>query len=132
MTTNPSLPAFETHELIPTIIQDADNGQVLMVAYMNREAFEKTLSTGHAHFYSRSRKKLWKKGEESGHVQEVRDVAVDCDGDAILVKVIQRGGGACHEGYRSCFFRSSKDGRQWAVNQAKLFDPEPVYGKQSS
>ena len=124
-----SLPAFDQHELIPAVVQDAENGQVLMVAYMNREAFEKTLTTGHTHFYSRSRKKLWKKGEESGHVQEVRSVAVDCDGDAILVKVVQLGGGACHEGYRTCFFRTTKDGQAWPVTEPKLFDPDKVYGK---
>ncbi|MBI4227319.1 MAG: phosphoribosyl-AMP cyclohydrolase [Candidatus Omnitrophica bacterium] len=126
--TTESLPAFDQHELIPAIIQDAANGQVLMVAYMNREAFQKTLATGHAHFYSRSRKKLWKKGEESGHVQEIRSVAVDCDGDAILVKVVQHGGGACHAGYRTCFYRTSSDGRAWSVSEPKIFDPDKVYG----
>ena len=125
------LPAFDQQELIPAIVQDAENGQVLMVAYMNHEAFQKTLSTGQVHFFSRSRGKLWKKGEESGHVQEVRTVAVDCDGDAILVKVTQRGGGACHEGYRTCFFRTSKDGRAWQVSEPKLFDPDAVYGKKT-
>ena len=123
------LPAFNQHELIPAIVQDAENGQVLMVAYMNREAFEKTVSTGYTHFYSRSRKTLWKKGEESGHVQQVKSVAIDCDGDAILVKVSQQGGGACHEGYRTCFYRTSQDGKSWAVTEPKLFDPEQVYGQ---
>lgn len=123
------LPAFDRHELIPAIIQDASNGQVLMVAYMNLEAFARTVQTGHAHFYSRSRKKLWKKGEESGHVQEVRAIAVDCDGDAILVKVDQHGGGACHAGYRTCFYRTSKDGKSWAITEPKVFDPEQVYGQ---
>ncbi|OGX40992.1 MAG: phosphoribosyl-AMP cyclohydrolase [Omnitrophica WOR_2 bacterium RIFCSPHIGHO2_02_FULL_68_15] len=127
--TNETLPAFDQHELIPAIIQDDANGQVLMVAYMNREAFQKTLTTGHTHFYSRSRKKLWKKGEESGHVQEVRSVAVDCDGDAILVKVTQRGGGACHAGYRTCFYRTSSDGAAWKVSEPQLFDPKAVYGQ---
>jgi len=127
--TTQTLPAFDQHELIPAIVQDAANGQVLMVAYMNREAFQKTLSTGHTHFYSRSRKKLWKKGEESGHVQEVRSVAVDCDGDAILVKVVQHGGGACHAGYRTCFYRTSSDGTTWKATEPQLFDPEKVYGQ---
>lgn len=123
------LPAFDQHELIPAIIQDAQNGQVLMVAYMNREAFQKTLSTRHAHFYSRSRKKLWKKGEESGHVQEVQSVAVDCDGDAILVKVTQRGGGACHAGYRTCFYRTTSDGASWPITEPQVFDPKKVYAQ---
>ncbi len=123
------LPAFDRHELIPAIVQDSENNQVLMVAYMNREAFEKTVATRHAHFYSRSRKTLWKKGEESGHVQEVRTIAVDCDGDAILLGVTQRGGGACHEGYRSCFFRTTTDGTTWPVTAPRLFDPNQVYGK---
>lgn len=122
------LPAFDQHELIPAIIQDVTNGQVLMVAYMNRGAFEKTLETGFTHFYSRSRKKLWKKGEESGHVQVVESVSVDCDGDVLLIKVEQRGPGACHAGYRTCFFRASKDGRTWTVTEPKAFDAEKVYG----
>jgi len=123
------LPAFDTHALIPAIVQDAQNGQVLMVAYMNREAFQKTVSTGHTHFYSRSRRALWKKGEQSGHVQEVRSIAVDCDGDAILIRVTQRGGGACHAGYRTCFFRSSTDGKAWRVSEPQVFDPGQVYGQ---
>ena len=126
------LPAFDRHELIPAIIQDASNGQVLMVAYMNLEAFARTVQTGHAHFYSRSRKRLWKKGEESGHVQEVRAIAVDCDGDAILVKVDQHGGGACHAGYRTCFYRTSSDGKAWAITEPQLFDPQKVYGQKPS
>lgn len=122
------LPAFDHQALIPAIVQDAANGQVLMVAYMNREAFDRTLQTGQAHFYSRSRKHLWRKGEESGHVQTVQSLAVDCDGDAILLTVTQQGG-ACHEGYRTCFFRTSRDGRAWAVTEPKQFDPKTVYGR---
>ncbi|HEX5271493.1 MAG TPA: phosphoribosyl-AMP cyclohydrolase, partial [Gemmataceae bacterium] len=91
--------------LVPAIAQDADTGQVLMLAWMNREAYEETLRTGRACYFSRSRNKLWRKGEESGHVQEVREVYVDCDADTILLKVKQVGGAACHEGYPSCFFR---------------------------
>src|SRR6516162_4242057 len=91
--------------LVPAIAQDADTGQVLMLAWMNRAAYEETLRTGRACYYSRSRGKLWRKGEESGHVQEVRGVYVDCDADTILLKVRQVGGAACHEGYASCFFR---------------------------
>lgn len=123
------LPAFDQHELIPAIVQDAENRQVLMVAHMNREAFARTVETGLAHFYSRSRKALWKKGEESGHVQEVQSLAVDCDGDAILVTVRQRGGGACHEGYRSCFFRRRGASGEWTVVESRVFDPQTVYKK---
>src|SRR5207244_3447479 len=89
--------------LVPAVAQDADTGQVLMLAWMNREAYEETLRTGRACYYSRSRNRLWRKGEESGHVQEVREVYLDCDADTILLKVHQIGGAACHEGYPSCF-----------------------------
>src|SRR3954454_19761802 len=99
-------PDFDkTGGLIPAVAQDADTGQVLMLAWMNRESYEETLRTGRACYFSRSRGRLWRKGEESGHVQEVREVRVDCDADTILLKVHQVGGAACHEGYRSCFFR---------------------------
>src|ERR1700719_4921805 len=91
--------------LVPAIAQDADTGEVLMLAWMNREAYEETLRTGRAVYYSRSRSRLWRKGEESGHVQEVQAVLVDCDADTILLKVRQLGGAACHEGFKSCFFR---------------------------
>src|SRR5436189_6451088 len=91
--------------LIPAIAQDADSGLVLMMAWMNRESYEETLRTGRACYFSRSRGKLWRKGEESGHVQEVKAIFLDCDADTILLKVRQLGGAACHEGYRSCFFR---------------------------
>jgi phosphoribosyl-AMP cyclohydrolase len=114
--------------LVPAIAQDADTGQVLMLAWMNREAYEETLRTGRACYYSRSRGKLWRKGEESGHVQEVREVLVDCDADTVLLKVKQVGGAACHEGYASCFFRRV-DGEDWAVIAARVFDPKEVYRK---
>ena len=114
--------------LIPAIAQDADTGAVLMLAWMNREAFEETLRTGRACYFSRSRNKLWRKGEESGHVQEVRGVFVDCDADTVLLKVHQVGGAACHEGYQSCFFRQV-DGDQLRVVAEKVFDPKAVYGK---
>src|SRR3954470_8824454 len=91
--------------LVPAIAQDADTGEVLMLAWMNREAFEETVRTGRAVYFSRSRDRLWRKGEESGHVQEVREVYVDCDADTVLLKVKQVGGAACHAGYRSCFYR---------------------------
>jgi phosphoribosyl-AMP cyclohydrolase len=114
--------------LVPVIVQDYRSREVLMVAYMNREAWEKTRKTGKAHYYSRSRKGLWLKGEESGHYQEVKDAFIDCDNDTLLLQVRQLGGGACHMGYRSCFFR--KKGREgWKVSAKRLFDPEKVYKK---
>jgi phosphoribosyl-AMP cyclohydrolase len=112
--------------LVPAIAQDADTGEVLMLAWMNREAYEETLRTGRACYYSRSRGKLWRKGEESGHVQEVRGVFVDCDADTILLKVHQVGGAACHEGYKSCFFRRVH-GDALQVVAERVFDPQQVY-----
>lgn len=114
--------------LVPAIAQDADTGQVLMLAWMNKEAFEETLRTGRACYYSRSRQKLWRKGEESGHVQHVRSVAIDCDNDTVLLKVQQVGGAACHEGYASCFFREL-DGGEAKVVAERIFDPRQVYQK---
>jgi phosphoribosyl-AMP cyclohydrolase len=114
--------------LVPAIAQDADSGQVLMLAWMNAAAFEETLRTRRAVYYSRSRGKLWRKGEESGHVQEVREVYIDCDADTILLKVHQVGGAACHEGYPSCFFRRVTDGGLEVVG-ARVFDPKEVYGR---
>ena len=115
-------------DLIPAIAQDADTGEVLMLAWMNREAYEETLRTGRACYYSRSRGKLWRKGEESGHVQEVKGIFVDCDADTVLLKVKQLGGAACHEGYKSCFFRELTDGELKTVGE-RVFDPKAVYGK---
>jgi phosphoribosyl-AMP cyclohydrolase len=114
--------------LVPAIAQDADTGAVLMLAWMNREAFEETLRTGRAVYFSRSRNRLWRKGEESGHVQEVREVLVDCDADTVLLKVRQLGGAACHEGYASCFFRKV-EGDGLKVIATKVFDPKAVYKK---
>ena len=114
--------------LVPAIAQDADTGQVLMLAWMNRAAYEETLRTGRAVYFSRSRNRLWRKGEESGNVQEVREVLVDCDADTILLKVHQVGGAACHEGYASCFFRRV-EGDGLRVEGERLFDPKKVYGK---
>jgi phosphoribosyl-AMP cyclohydrolase len=114
--------------LVPAVAQDADTGQVLMLAWMNREAFEETVRTGQACYYSRSRGRLWRKGEESGHVQEVRGVYIDCDGDTVLLKVKQVGGAACHEGYKSCFFRQV-DGSELRVIGERVFDPAQVYKK---
>src|SRR5438067_6365463 len=114
--------------LVPAVAQDAATGQVLMLAWMNRAAYEETLRTGRAVYYSRSRGKLWRKGEESGHVQEVRAIFIDCDADTILLKVHQVGGAACHEGYASCFFREvGPDGVK--VIAEKVFDPKAVYKK---
>ena len=114
--------------LVPAIAQDADTGEVLMLAWMNREAYEETLRTGRACYFSRSRNKLWRKGEESGHVQEVKGVFLDCDADTILLKVHQVGGAACHEGYRSCFFRRLEGGGVRVVGE-RVFDPAQVYRK---
>jgi phosphoribosyl-AMP cyclohydrolase len=112
--------------LVPAIAQDADTGAVLMLAWMNREAYEETLRTGRACYFSRSRNRLWRKGEESGHVQEVRGVFVDCDADTVLLKVHQVGGAACHEGYASCFFRRV-EGDELKVVGNRVFDPARVY-----
>ena len=114
--------------LVPAVAQDADTGEVLMLAWMNREAFDETVRTGRAVYFSRSRSRLWRKGEESGHVQEVRGVFVDCDADTVLLKVKQLGGAACHEGYRSCFFRRLEGGTLH-VEGERVFDPKQVYGK---
>ena len=114
--------------LVPAIAQDADSGQVLMLAWMNSEAFEETLRTGRAVYFSRSRNRLWRKGEESGNVQLVREVYVDCDADTVLLKVRQVGGAACHEGYPSCFFRRLKGGELEVVGE-RVFDPAAVYKK---
>ena len=118
----------KTGGLVPAIAQDADTGEVLMLAWMNREAYEETLRTGRAVYFSRSRNKLWRKGEESGHVQEVRGVYVDCDADTILLKVRQVGGAACHEGYASCFFREVTP-QGLNVVAERVFDPQVVYKK---
>ena len=113
--------------LIPAIIQDDENKEVLMVGYMNREAVRKTLESGRVCFWSRSRQEYWIKGETSGHTQTVRTVAFDCDADALLIKVEQKGG-ACHAGYRSCFFREvSPDGNSTRIVGEKVFDPDAVY-----
>ena len=112
--------------IVPVVTQDAGTGEVLMMAYMNHAALAETLRTGRACYFSRSRNRLWRKGEESGNVQEVRAVYVDCDGDALLLKVRQVGGAACHEGYPSCFFRRVTDDDLQIVAQ-RVFDPRVVY-----
>lgn len=117
--------------LIPAIVQEQSTGRVLMMAWMNRASLEKTLETGKTHFWSRSRQKFWMKGEESGHTQIVKDVAFDCDGDTLLIQVEQNGA-ACHEGYKSCFFRSVDDNRaDFKVTEAQLKTAEEIYGKKT-
>lgn len=119
----------KTGGLLPTIVQEAATGEVLMLAFMNEEAWQTTLKSGKATYYSRSRKKLWVKGESSGHIQHVREIRVDCDNDTILLKVEQVGGAACHLGYHSCFFKKiEKDGTATIVGE-RVFDPEEVYKK---
>ena len=112
--------------LIPVIAQDAETKEVLMLAYMNQQAWEETLKTGKATYWSRSRRSLWLKGETSGHVQLVKDVFIDCDNDTILLQVNQVGEAACHTGYRSCFYRKVKAGDCVVVGE-KIFDPKEVY-----
>ena len=114
--------------LVPAIAQDAASGRVLMVAWMNRDALAKTFETGEAHYWSRSRGKLWRKGEESGHVQKVKSVRLDCDEDVVLLAVEQRGGIACHTGRESCFFQRLENGR-WVSVDPVLRDPREMYGK---
>lgn len=114
--------------LLPVIIQDDGTGDVLMLGFMNAEALELTRSTGEVVFFSRSRNKLWKKGESSGHVLKVRDVRVDCDADALLIRVNPLGPGVCHEGYRSCFFRRINTGGEPEIAAERTFSPEAVYG----
>jgi len=113
--------------LIPAIVQDWKTGEVLMVAYMNAESWGKTQEMGQACFWSRSRQKLWLKGETSGHVQIVKEAYIDCDNDALLLKVEQVGGATCHTGYRSCFHRRIVDGRMEIVGE-RVFNPKEVYG----
>jgi phosphoribosyl-AMP cyclohydrolase len=114
--------------LIPVIVQDALTHEVLMLGYMNRESWQKTLETKRVSFWSRSRGKLWVKGETSGHTQEVKEVYLDCDGDTLLIKVNQIGGAACHRGFRSCFHLRHEKG-EWKVSGEKVFDPKEVYGR---
>ena len=127
--TSPTIPDFSRPDgLVTAVAQDAATREVLMVAHMNRAAWEETLATGRAVYFSRSRGRLWRKGEESGNVQHVRSVRVDCDGDAVLLLVDQVGGAACHEGYPSCFFREVTPGGLKIIAE-KVFDPAAVYGK---
>jgi phosphoribosyl-AMP cyclohydrolase len=113
--------------LITAVVQDVNTRRVLMVGYMNREAFNKTLSSGHVTFFSRSRQKLWTKGESSGHYLVLKSIATDCDGDALLVEAEPIGPGVCHNGFESCFYRTWKDG-QWKETEQRVYEPDAVYG----
>ncbi len=127
---NADWPDFSKHELIPAIAQDSETGDVLMMAWMNEEAFNETLATGRVVYFSRSRQKLWRKGEESGNIQTLKGLYFDCDADTLLVKVEQVGGAACHEGYRNCFFRKvDLDSGDTEVVGERVFDPAEVYKK---
>jgi phosphoribosyl-ATP pyrophosphohydrolase/phosphoribosyl-AMP cyclohydrolase len=136
MTVDMSELKFRENGLIPAIVQDHETGDVLMMAFMNREALDKTLQTGRTWFWSRSRQQLWEKGETSGHYQTVKSVTADCDFDVLLIQVEQAGAGACHEGYRSCFHNPIESGNSPVPiasthEQEATFDPEAVYGKGS-
>ncbi len=127
--TDPFCPVFKpevNNGLVAAIAQDHVSGEVLMLAWMNEEAWQKTLATGEAHYYSRSRKELWHKGGTSGHVQKIHSIRLDCDSDAVILRVEQIGEAACHKGYRSCFYRELKDG---TVSQCSpyIFNPEEIY-----
>ncbi len=113
--------------LLPAIVQDYESGDILMLAYINKEAWELTIATGKAHFWSRSRNKIWLKGESSGHVQMIHGIYVDCDMDTVIYKVEQLGNAACHKGYHSCFFRRI-EGDNLEIVGKKIFDPKEVYG----
>lgn len=117
-----------TDGLIPVVTQESDSARVLTVAWVNREALQQTAATGEAHYWSRSRKKLWHKGEESGHVQKVKSIRLDCDEDVLLYEVEQMGGIACHTGRHSCFFQELRDGK-WVEVDPVLKDPKAIYGK---
>lgn len=123
-------PRFDSDGLITAISQDAKSGQILMVAFMNKEALELTMKTGQAIFYSRSRKKLWKKGEESGHIQQVKQILVDCDQDCLILKV-EVNQGQCHTGYQSCFYRAVKKGslKELEFIAEKVYNPQKTYKK---
>ncbi len=126
-------PRFDASGLITCVTSDAASGEVLMVAHMNAEALQKTVESGEAWYFSRSRKALWRKGETSGHVQRVREIRIDCDQDAVWLRVEQAGGAACHTGRRSCFYRAVEPGQTGAkltfVEAERVFDPDAVYGK---
>jgi len=118
----------DPHGLLPAIVQDHVTGDILMLAYINLESWQQTLETGKAYYWSRSRKKLWLKGESSGHVQIIKEILVDCDQDTVVFRVEQLGGAACHKGYHSCFYRRV-DGDELRIDTEPIFNPEEVYGK---
>ncbi|MFQ3675802.1 MAG: phosphoribosyl-AMP cyclohydrolase [Endomicrobiia bacterium] len=120
---------YDDKGLITAVVQDFNDGKVLMVAFMNKESLLKTLETKKAHYYSRSRKKLWLKGEESGNIQNVKEIYIDCDKDCLLLKVEQVGGASCHTGYRSCFYKKLISDGECEIVEQKIFDPENVYKK---
>lgn len=120
---------YDQNGLVPAVVQDAKDNELLMVAYMNKEALLHTLENRRGTFWSRSRQKLWKKGEESGNVQQVKSIALDCDKDCILIKVEQIGGAACHTGRKSCFFHHVTDKNEIEIRGEQLFDPDKVYAK---
>jgi len=119
---------WSTEGLVPVIAQESGTGRVLMFAWMNRDALKRTVETGQAHYWSRSRRKLWRKGEQSGHVQNVKEIRLDCDEDVVLLTVEQLGGIACHTGRHNCFFQKL-DGEEWVVTDPVLRAPEEIYGK---
>ena len=119
---------FNPDGLIPAIVQEEGTGRVLMMAWMNEASLKSTIETGKTQFWSRSRQKYWMKGESSGHTQEVKDLAFDCDGDTLLIQVVQHGA-ACHVGYKSCFFRSTREGGSFEVTEERLVNPDEVYKK---
>ena len=127
-------PKFDANGLVTCVTTDAGNGEVLMVAHMNDEALRRTIESGEAWYFSRSRRRLWRKGESSGHVQRVVELRVDCDQDAVWLRVAQQGGAACHTGRRSCFYRAAvlgegKGGALAFADASRVFDPDQVYGK---
>ena len=115
--------------LLPAIVQDDETGKVLMLAYINQESWQKTLETGEAHYWSRSRQEIWHKGGTSGHVQKIKEIYGDCDDDTVLFKVVQVGGAACHTGYESCFYKKVDRAGDFTIIGEKVFDPEKVYNK---
>src|SRR5215472_10867430 len=123
-----SMLKFDRQGLLPTVIQDDATGEVLMVAFMNEEALNLTRTLGYTHFFSRSRNTIWRKGEQSGNVQEVRDIFVNCEENSLLIRVIQHGGAACHTGYRSCYYRRLLADGTYEQVAERAFDPEIIYG----
>lgn len=122
-----NLVKFDEKGLVPAVIQDYKTNKVLMVAYMNKDSLNLTLTTKKTHFYSRSRQKIWMKGEKSGHIQEVKDVFIDCDNDCLLIKVKQKGSASCHSGFESCFYRRLNKNLDLKITEKKIFDPQKVY-----